>query len=132
CDGAVRAVPVPNAVVEPQDRPRQQPGVTIRDRSLLHRPGQERGPGELQVTRTLAYGLPGALFARALAVTGEQSLFGNQNPVALDLVLGQVKAVVDDRSQRLYVYGMLDRELVEADAETLDCLVHDLEQAVLL
>jgi hypothetical protein len=46
--------------------------------------------------------------------------------------LGELEAVVDDGDQPVERIGAVRRELLEARAETLDRLVHDHVQAVLL
>ena len=42
-------VPVPDALVQPENRVREQARVGLRDGALLHAAGEERGPGELDV-----------------------------------------------------------------------------------
>ena len=70
---------------------REQPWVGLRDRALLHAPGQERCPGELDVAHP-GTGEPARLFlARRLAWDGDQPLFGDQDAVAEDLVLGEIE-----------------------------------------
>ena len=47
--GSPGPVPVPDAVVETQDRAREEPGVGLGNDALLHSAREERGPRELEV-----------------------------------------------------------------------------------
>jgi hypothetical protein len=123
---------VPDAVVEPEDRSRQQPRVVLRDRPLLHGARQEAGPRELEVARTRPRRLPRLLLARGSAAGRQQALLGDQHAVALDVALGEPEAVVHDRDEALQRLAAVRGELLEARAEALDRLVHDHVQAVLL
>ena len=69
----------------------QRPPLGLRDRSLLHPPGQERCPGEFDIAHPGA-GEPARLFlARRFAWDSDQPLLGDQDPVAEDLVLGEIE-----------------------------------------
>src|SRR6185295_15510342 len=48
---AVRPVPLPDAVVEPEERSAQQPRVAVGHRAGAHRAREEARPGELELAR---------------------------------------------------------------------------------
>ena len=68
-----RAVPVPDAVVEAEDRAREQAGIGLGDRALLHAAGEEGGPGELEVAHLRARELARLLLARGRAGAGRRA-----------------------------------------------------------
>jgi hypothetical protein len=60
------------------------------------------------------------------------ALLRDQDAVALDVVLGELEAVLHDRHERLERIGAVDAQQLEARPEPLDRLVHDHVEAVLL
>ena len=105
-------------------------GSASRDRSLLHPPGQERCPGEFDIAHPGA-GEPARLFlARRLAWDGDQPLFGDQDPVAEDLVLGEIGSPVEHARERWGEITPVRRKSLEPLLLGLECLGVDLEQAV--
>ena len=130
---AVRPVPLPDAVVEPEER-----------RGSSRR-GSASGttPARIAPARKLAQANSSSR-ARARAArrasssrgddsaNGEKALLGDENAVAHDLVLGQVEAVVQHGRERLERVRRLRGDRGEAALEVLDGLFHDHVEAVLL
>ena len=104
--GLVRAVPVPDAVVQPEQGPRQHPGVALRDRALVHRVGEEARPGDLERARLLAAREASLLFTVRGALAAEEHLLGDEDAVAQDVVLGELEAVGAERAQRVAGVGV--------------------------
>ena len=97
---SVRAVPLPDPVVQAEHRARQQARVALGQDALLHRAREERRPRELDVARARARGLARLLLARRPPRRGQQALLGDEDAVAQHLVLGQVERVGEHRAQR--------------------------------
>src|SRR6476659_6727465 len=128
----VRAVPVPDAVVEAENRAREHPGVALRDRALPHRVLEESSPGDLERARLIATDHTRLLFALRAALFAQQGLFGNEDAVAQDLVLGEGEAVVAHRPKRQSRIRLACGDRVETLVQLAQGIAKDHVQAVLL
>ena len=129
--GAARPVPMPDALVQPENRVGEQAWVGLRDGALLHAAGEERGPGELDVAHARAGDPSCLLLARRLARHGDHALLGDQHAIAQDVVLAEIEQPVEqahERRDRSHLRSAVSR--VEPLPFGLQRLGMDLEQAV--
>ena len=125
-----RAVPVEDAVVEPEDRAREQARIRFGYRPLLHPAGQERRPLELEVARSLARELPRLLLARGRPMHADEHLLGDQQAVAQDLALGEVERRLQHGGERLREVLVLAGDALEPLHLGREGLGHDLVETV--
>ncbi len=127
---AVGPVPVKDAVVEPEDRAREQPRVGLGDRALLHPARQERRPLELEVAGAGAGQLPRLLLTGGRPVHPDQHLLGHEQTVAQELVLRQVEGRLEHRVERLGEVLVPAGDAVELLHLGFERLGHDLVETV--
>src|SRR4051794_22831552 len=129
---AARAVPMPDAVVEAEDRAGEHARVCLRDRALLHAAGEEGGPGELEVAHLRACELTRLLFAGRRAMEAGERLLGDQDAIAQDVVVAQREGGIEHRLEPLGEVIVLGGRVVELRAVGRDGDRLDLVQAMQL
>ena len=88
-------VPLPDAVVEPEDRAREQARVVLRDRALRASRATRKLAQANSRSRVRARAAWRACSSRGeLLRPDEQPLLGDEHAVAQDVVLGEVEAVL--------------------------------------
>src|SRR5689334_20012507 len=89
--GAARPVPVPDAVVEAEHRPRQEARVVLGQEALLHAAREERPPRELEVARLRAGARARGLLARQRPGRRDPAELGDHDALPHDLLVGDVE-----------------------------------------
>src|SRR5437660_10749360 len=108
---------MPDAVVETEQRSRQQAGVCLWDVALFHAAHQEGRPGELEIASTRARELTGLLLPSRLTRNPDQALLGDQQAVAENFLFGQVISGAKDRNQPVEILVVLARDPLEVALE---------------
>src|SRR6516164_8782344 len=123
---------MPHAVVQAEHRPGQQPRIGLGNDSLLHRPGEERGPDELEFAGARPGELTGLLLTRGRPVYPDESLLRDQQAVAKHLLFGQVVLVPQHTHYGGGVVGGLLGDALEVPQVRFKGLGHDHVQAMQL
>ncbi len=79
---------------------REQAWIGLGDDTLLHSAGEERGPGELDVTHARTSHPPCLLLAWRFARDGDHAFLGDEYAVAQDIVLAQIEQTVEQAHER--------------------------------
>ena len=123
---------MPHAVVQPEHRPGQQARIGLRNDSLLHRPGEERGPDELEFAGARPGELTGLLLARRRPVYPDESLLRDQQAVTEHFLFVQVVLVPQHTHYGRGIVGGLLGDPLEVPQVRFEGLRHDHVQAMQL